>query len=110
MTTATDQVFAALDVQPAGSSSQHLQLWDALASLEVEARSRRLDTMPAKTQAWLDRKSTRLVSTWRVESSTTEKPATSELSPETKALRDWLLSDSLDWDAVEHARTAAWGD
>jgi hypothetical protein len=27
---------------------------------------------------------------------------------EVQGLRDWLLSDSLDWDAVERARGEAW--
>jgi hypothetical protein len=31
------------------------------------------------------------------------------LSPQTQSLREWLEADSLDWDAVESARTEAWG-
>ena len=43
-------------------------------------------------------------------SPTVEPRRGGKLSPETRALREWIESDDLDWDAIERARDEAWGD
>jgi hypothetical protein len=98
-----------------------MRLWNGLAALEGEA-TRKPVRQPEGRPMMNLRKQSEAIGRWqwrrvanlqtvprRPESQTRGHDERGELSSTTLALREWLEADSLDWDAVERARTEAWG-